>query len=32
MRGRAVIQSDRRPFIWIIGHRLWEFIIETIFW
>ena len=22
MRGRAVIESDRRPLIWILGHRL----------
>lgn len=32
MRGRAVIQGDRRPLIWIIGHRLWEFIVTTLFW
>ena len=32
MRGRAVIEGDRRPFIWIIGHRLWEFIVTTLFW
>lgn len=32
MRGRAVIQSDRRPLIWILGHRLWEFIVTKLFW
>ena len=32
MRGRAVIESDRRPLIWIIGHRLWEFIVTSLFW
>ncbi len=32
MRGRAVIEGERRPFIWIIGHRLWEFIVTTLFW
>ena len=26
MRGRAVIEGERRPLLWIIGHRLWEFI------
>ena len=32
MRGRAVIESSRRPLLWIIGHRLWEFIVTTLFW
>jgi len=32
MRGRAVIEGDRRPLIWILGHRLWEFTAETLFW
>ena len=32
MRGRAVIETDRRPLIWILGHRLWDFIVETLFW
>ncbi len=32
MRGRAVIQSDRRPLIWILGHRLWEFVVTMLFW
>jgi hypothetical protein len=32
MRGRAVIESDLRPLIWILGHRLWDFVDETLFW
>jgi RND family efflux transporter MFP subunit len=32
MRGRAVIESDRRPLLWIIGHRLWHFIVEGLLW
>ncbi len=32
MRGRAVIETNRRPLIWILGHRLWDFIVETLFW
>jgi biotin carboxyl carrier protein len=32
MRGRAVIESARRPLLWIIGHRLWEFIVTSLFW
>lgn len=32
MRGRAVIAGERRPLIWILGHRLWEFVVETLFW
>jgi multidrug efflux pump subunit AcrA (membrane-fusion protein) len=32
MRGRAVIQGDRRPLVWILGHRLWEFIVTALFW
>jgi biotin carboxyl carrier protein len=32
MRGRAVIESDRRPLLWIVGHRLWDFIVESIAW
>jgi hypothetical protein len=32
MRGRAVIESERRPLIWILGHRLWEFVVESLFW
>ena len=26
MRGRAVIEGARRPLVWILGHRLWEFV------
>ena len=32
MRGRAVIEGDRRPLIWILGHRLWDFAVETVLW
>ena len=32
MRGRAVIEGDRRPLLWILGHRLWEFAAESLFW
>ena len=32
MRGRAVIEGDRRPLIWIVGHRLWDFIVEGLLW
>jgi multidrug efflux pump subunit AcrA (membrane-fusion protein) len=32
MRGRAVIEGDRRPLLWIVGHRLWHFIVEGLFW
>ena len=32
MRGRAVIESDRRPLLWILGHRLWHFIVEALWW
>lgn len=32
MRGRARIESDRRPLIWILGHRLWEWVATTIWW
>jgi multidrug efflux pump subunit AcrA (membrane-fusion protein) len=32
MRGRASIQSDRRPLIWIIGHRFWDWLVTTLFW
>jgi biotin carboxyl carrier protein len=32
MRGRAVVESDRKPLIWILGHRLWDFIVEALFW
>ena len=32
MRGRATIESARRPLIWILGHRLWEWIVTTLWW
>ncbi len=32
MRGRAVIASGRRPLVWIVGHRLWEFVVTSLFW
>ncbi len=32
MHGRAVIEGDRRPLVWILTHRLWEFIVTSLFW
>ena len=32
MRGRATITTDRRPLIWILGHRLWEWVVTTLLW
>ncbi len=32
MRGRAKVESDRRPLAWILGHRLWEWIVTTLWW
>ena len=32
MRGRAIIESDRRPLAWIVGHRFWDFVVESLFW
>ena len=32
MRGRATIEGDRRPLAWIIGHRFWDFVVESLFW
>ncbi|MEQ1853350.1 MAG: HlyD family efflux transporter periplasmic adaptor subunit, partial [Chthoniobacteraceae bacterium] len=32
MRGRAAIESDRRPLIWIIGHRFVEWVQTTLLW
>jgi multidrug resistance efflux pump len=32
LRGRATVESDRRPLIWILGHRLWDWIVTTLFW
>ena len=32
MHGRAVIEGGRRPLIWILTHRLWDFIVSSLFW
>ena len=32
MRGRAAIEGDRRPLIWILGHRFVEWVRTTLFW
>jgi multidrug resistance efflux pump len=32
MRGRATIESDRRPLAWIIGHRFIEWVQTTLWW
>ncbi len=32
MHGRAVIEGDRRPLIWILTHRLWDFVVTSVFW
>jgi len=32
MRGRASIESDRRPLIWIVGHRFWDWLVTALFW
>jgi len=32
MRGRAAVESDRRPLIWIIGHRFVEWLQTTLLW
>ena len=32
MRGRAVIEGDRRALIWIIGHRFAEWVQTTLWW
>jgi multidrug efflux pump subunit AcrA (membrane-fusion protein) len=32
MHGRAVISGDRRPLVWILTHRLWEFIVTSLLW
>jgi hypothetical protein len=32
MRGRASIESDRRPLIWILGHRLRDWVETSLFW
>jgi biotin carboxyl carrier protein len=31
MRGRATIWSDSHPLLWIVGHRLWDWIQTTLF-
>jgi multidrug resistance efflux pump len=31
MRGQATIWSDTHPLVWIIGHRLWDWIQTTLF-
>ena len=32
MHGRAVIAGDRRPLIWILTHRLWDFVVTSLLW
>ena len=32
MRGRAVIEGDRRALIWILGHRFAEWVQTTLWW
>ena len=32
MRGRASIEGDRHPLIWIIGHRFMDWVQTTLFW
>jgi multidrug efflux pump subunit AcrA (membrane-fusion protein) len=32
MKGRASIESDRRPLIWQLGHRLADWVETTIWW
>ena len=32
MHGRAVIEGDRRPLIWILTHRLWDFVVTSVLW
>ena len=32
MRGRSIIEGDRRPLIWIVGHRFADFVVESLFW
>ncbi len=32
MRGRASIESERRPLVWIVGHRFWDWLVTTLFW
>lgn len=32
MRGRAIIESHRRPLIWILAHKFWDWLVTTLFW
>ena len=32
MRGRAVIEGDRRALVWILGHRFAEWVQTTLWW
>ncbi|HEY3900127.1 MAG TPA: efflux RND transporter periplasmic adaptor subunit [Chthoniobacter sp.] len=32
MHGRASITSGRHALIWILGHRLWEWVVTMLFW
>lgn len=32
MRGRASISTGFRPLGWILGHRLWEWLVTTLLW
>ena len=32
LRGRATIDAGHRPLLWILGHRLWEWVVTTLFW
>jgi multidrug efflux pump subunit AcrA (membrane-fusion protein) len=32
IRGRAAVESDRRPLGWILGHQLWDWLVTTLFW
>ena len=32
MRGRVSIQAERRPLLWILGHRFWDWLVTTLFW
>ncbi len=32
MRGRAAVETAREPLIWILGHRLGEWLLTTLLW
>jgi hypothetical protein len=32
MKGRAAIATDRRPLLWILGHKFWDWLVTTLFW